>query len=193
MTRIVRFFAALIVFVSIVGLSISSQAQSGLAEKELALMEAAFAGKLDVVEKLVTEGTSVDTTDKEKHTPLMWASFNGHTEVVGYLIQQGAKVGAMDENGRTSLMYASSGPYPETVELLLKKGADVNVQGKLEGFTALMTAAAEGQTKVVRLLLDAGADTSVKDKDGDTAESFAKQKGHAEVVELLGKASQSSE
>ena len=193
MTRSVRFLSGLIVFVWIVGLPALSQPSSGLTATEQTLMEASLAGKFDIVEKLVTEGTPVDTTDEEKHTPLMWASFNGHTEIVGYLIQQGAVVNAKDENGRTSLMYASSGPFPETVELLLKKGADVNVQGTLEGFTALMTAAAEGQTKVIKLLLDHGADASLKDKDGDTAESFAKQKGHPEVVELLGKASPSSE
>jgi ankyrin repeat protein len=162
-----------------------AQAQAGLTQTEHVLMEAAFQGKLDLVEKLVTEGTSVNTTDPAKHTPLMWAAFNGHKEVVGYLIQQGATVDAKDESGRTALMYASSGPYAETVKLLLDKGADVNAQGKLEGFTALMTAAAEGQTKVVQVLLKHGADRTVKDKDGDTAESFARQKGHLTVAELL--------
>ena len=68
---------------------------------------------------------------------------------------------------------------------VLGAAGDVNVQGELEGFTALMTAAAEGQLKIVRLLLLHGADSSVKDKDGDTAESFALQKGHSAVVELL--------
>ena len=88
-------------------------------------------------------------------------------------------------NGRTALMYASSGLYAETVALLLKQGADVNVQGTLEGFTALMTAAAEGRLEVVRLLLVHGAAQHVKDKDGDTAKSFAQQKGHRAVVMLL--------
>ena len=44
----------------------------------------------------------------------------------------------------------------------------------------------EGQFEVVRLLLAHGADPSLKDKDDDTAESFARQKGHSAVVELLG-------
>jgi ankyrin repeat protein len=100
-------------------------------------------------------------------------------------VEKGARVDTKDINGRTALMYASSGPFPETVELLLKKGANVNIQGELEGFTALMTAAAEGQVKVVRLLLLYGADSSLKDEDGDTAETFALQKGHSAVVELL--------
>jgi ankyrin repeat protein len=71
------------------------------------------------------------------------------------------------------------------VELLLGKGASVNLRDTPEQFTALMFAAAEGHVKVVRLLLEHGADPSLKDADGDTAESFATQKGHPDVVEIL--------
>ena len=180
-----RYLSGLIPLIWFIGVPIMAQAQPGLTPTQQALLEAAFAGELDTVERLVTEGTSVDTTDPDKHTPVMWAAFNGHTEVVRYLLQQGATLDAKDASGRTALMYASSGPYPETVELLLKKGAGVNTQGTLEGFTALMTAAAEGQMKVVQLLLKHGADPTLKDKDGDTAESFARQKGHSAVAELL--------
>lgn len=193
MIRVAKIVPVLVVLLGLACSPVLAQAQPGLTPTGQALMDAAFDGKLDAVERLVTEGTSANTTDPEKHTPLMWAAFNGHTEVVSYLLQQGATLDAKDESGRTALMYASSGPFPETVKLLLKKGADVNTQGKLEGFTALMTAAAEGQIKVVRLLLEHGADRSVKDKDGDTAESFARQKGHTAVVELLKSSPEPSE
>jgi ankyrin repeat protein len=180
-----RVLLPLIVLQWIISVSAMAQTSTVLTPDEQALMTAAYAGKLDVAQRLVSEGVSVDTTDPEKHTPLMWAAFNGHTPVVRFLLEQGAKLDAKDVNGRTALMYASSGPFAETVELLLKKGAEVNVQGKLEGFTALMTAAAEGQLEVVRLLLVHGADPDLKDVDGDTAESFAREKGHNVVVDLL--------
>ena len=162
-----------------------AQAPPGMKPDERELLQAAFDGKLEAIRALVSNGISVDATDPEKRTALMWAAFNGHTPVVRYLLEKGATVDAKDENGRTALLYASSGPFAETVELLLKKGAEVNVQGTLEGFTALMTAAAEGQLEVVRLLLSHGADPDLKDVDGDTAESFARQKGHAAVADLL--------
>ena len=149
------------------------------------LHEAAFAGNLDEVKRLLEEGTAVDVPDLEGRTALMWASFNGHTAVNALLLENGAAINAREVNGRTALMYASSGPYPETVELLLEKGADVNVQGTAEGFTALMTAAAEGQVEVVLVLLAYGADPDAKDADGDTAESLAKQNGHPQVVAAL--------
>jgi ankyrin repeat protein len=155
------------------------------ASPEQQLMEGSYLGDLETVKRLVLKGAKVDAVDPENRTSLMWAAFNGHTAVVEYLILRDAKVDAKDSSGRTALMYASSGPYAETVALLLEKGAEVNVQGSLEGFTALMTAAAEGQVEVVRLLLDHGADPSLKDKDGDTAKSFAQENGHSAVVALL--------
>ena len=148
-------------------------------------MEAAYRGQLEEVQRLVAAGATVDARDPENRTSLMWAAFNGHTDVVAYLLRKGAELEAKDAGGRTALLYSSSGPFATTVELLLEKGAEVDVRGSLEGFTALMTAAAEGQVEVVRLLLAHGADPSLEDKDGDTAESFARQNGHAAVVDLL--------
>jgi len=149
------------------------------------LHEAAFAGNLEEVRRLLEEGVAVDVPDLEGRTPLMWASFNGHTAVNALLLENGAAINAREVNGRTALMYASSGPFAETVELLLEKGAEVNTQGTAEGFTALMTAAAEGQVEVVRLLLAYGANLDLEDVDGDTAESFATQNGHSQVVAAL--------
>jgi len=165
--------------------ALAAQTPVQLTPEEQALMESAYMGKLEEVRRLVLDGTPVDTIDAERRTPLMFAAFNGHASVAEYLLDAGAEIDAKDSNGRTALMFASSGPFAETVEYLLKNGADVDVQGTLEGFTPLMTAAAEGLVDIVRLLLAAGAGADIKDKDGDTALSFARQKGHSEVVELL--------
>jgi ankyrin repeat protein len=150
-----------------------------------AFAESAFAGELEKVRQLASAGVSVNARDAEQRTPLMWAAFNGHTPVAAFLLEQGAEVDAKDNNGRSALMYASSGPFPEVVKLLFENGAEANTRGTLEGFTALMTAAAEGQLEVVRWLLIYGADPDIQDRDGDTAESFAEEKGHAAVVSLL--------
>lgn len=178
-------FTILIASLWSVCIPLAAQTPVQLTQEEQALFDSAHLGKLDEVERLVSGGTAADARDPDHRTPMMFAAFNGHTVVVGFLVEKGAEVDNMDINGRTALMYASSGPFEETVKLLLAKGAEVNVQGTLEGFTALMTAAAEGQIEIVRRLLDHGADRSLEDKDGDTALSFARQQGHAEVVKLL--------
>jgi ankyrin repeat protein len=152
---------------------------------EAVLIEFALKGDLKTVQQLISAGVPVDSAGEDKSTPLMWSAFNGHTAVVSYLLENGATVDARDINGRTALLYASSGPFPETVELLLSKGAEINLQGTTEGFTALMMAAAEGQVEVVRLLLAHGASAAIIDRDGDTAEKFAREKGHNAVLELL--------
>ena len=158
---------------------------SAVASAEQRLMEAAFSGELEEVQRRVSEGADVNAADPENRTSLMWAAFNGHAAVIDFLLDEGGELDGKDSSGRTALMYASSGPFAEAVGRLLERGAEVNVQGTQEGFTALMTAAAEGQVEVVRLLLEHGADLALEDKDGDTARSFAQSKGHAAVVELL--------
>ena len=164
---------------------IAAQETASPGSDYLAISEPAFNGNLSAVQEQLGRGIAVDLTDDEMHTPLMWAAFNGHSPVVAYLLENGAKPDAQDVNGRTALMYASSGPFPETVELLLKNGAGVNIQGKSEGFTALMMATAEGQLEVARLLLVYGAATEIIDRDGDTARSFALEKGHSAIIQLL--------
>jgi len=177
-------FAALLLVLST---PIAAQTPPDNITVESVLLELAFNGNLEGVQKLVGAGVPVDSVNADQSTPLMWAAYNGHTAVAAYLLERGAKIDTRDANGRTALLYASSGPFPETVELLLDNGAEVNLQGTTEGFTALMMAAAEGQAEVVRLLLAHGADTDILDRDGDTAEKFAREKGHSEVLKLMGK------
>ncbi|MFH1116297.1 MAG: ankyrin repeat domain-containing protein, partial [Pseudomonadota bacterium] len=68
------------------------------------------------------------------------------------------------------------------------KRENVNARNET-GKTAVMFAASEGQPEVVETLLKAGADPDLKDKDGDTAASLAKKKGHYDVVSILEQAS----
>lgn len=146
---------------------------------------AALNGNIEIVKKYVEKGFDVNTQNQGGQTLLMLAGFNGHTDICEYLIKNGIHIETRDSDGRTALMYASTGPFAQTVEFLIKKGADASAVDTKEHWTPLMFAAAEGQYEVVKLLLDAGADTTIKDVDGDTAESFAIQNKHIDVVKLL--------
>ena len=146
--------------------------------------DAAFNGKSAIVGKALKEGINPNLKDPNGRTALMLAAFNGHQQVAKLLIEAGAQDSA-DNNGRTALMFASTGPYPGTVKLLLQSGSKVNRIDGHEGWTALMFAASEGQIDVVKLLIKHGAKITIKDTDGDTAESFARQRGHLAVANLL--------
>jgi len=157
--------------------------------EEQLFFEACLEGEKELINEFITNGIDISKEDENGRTGLMLASFNGHKDIVEKLIQKGAKINKTDRMGRTSLMYASTGHFPETVKLLLSHGAETNITDNVESFTALMFAGAEGNQEVISLLLEHGADPDLKDKDGDTAESFARQNGHNNAADLLKKAS----
>ena len=148
-------------------------------------IEAALEGKPAPIQQALAEGFKVDTQDPNGRTLLMYASFNGHTNVMDVLVKAGADVNAQDKDGSSALMFGASGPSPATVKRLLEAGATIDMIDNNEHFTALMWAAAEGQLPTVQLLLQYNADITLKDIDGDTAESFAAQKGHTAIAQLL--------
>jgi uncharacterized protein len=154
-------------------------------EAVAAFATAAFSNNTQQVSAALKNGMPVNQKDENGNTALMLASFDGHIETMQALIAAGATIDLRDGNGRTALMFASSGPYPAAVRLLLEKGAEVNTVDNVDRFSALMFAAAEGLSPVVEILLEHGADPKLKDKDNDTAASFAKQRGFTDLAQRL--------
>ncbi len=150
-------------------------------------LQSALNGETDTVSIALKNGMNANTMDDDGRTALMLAAFNGHKEIVSILIAAGAKVDTLDATGRNALMYASTGPNPDIAKTLIDCGVNVNVADSDEKWTALMFAAAEGCGDVVRVLLDNGADSSTKDVDGDNAATFARQRGHSDLADLLEK------
>jgi ankyrin repeat protein len=155
------------------------------AEAIAAFATAAFSNNTQQVSAAIKNGMPVDQKDENGNTALMLASFDGHVETMQVLLNAGATIDLRDNNGRTALMFASSGPYPAAVRLLLEKGAEINAVDNVEHFTALMFAAAEGLSPVVDILLAHGADPKLKDKDDDTAASFAQKRGFTDLAQKL--------
>lgn len=151
------------------------------------LRTSAMEGNLASVEYLFSKNINVNATDPDGRTALMLAAFNGHTAIVKAFLDRGSPVNTIDSAGRTALIYAATGPNAETVKLLLGNGANPDIADSEEKFTALMFAASEGHLEVVKVLLDNKADPLLKDKDNDTAESFARKNGHVAVADLLHK------
>jgi ankyrin repeat protein len=72
----------------------------------------------------------------------------------------------------------------EIMKLLVDAKADIGARDEV-GNTALMNAAYMGQLAATVWLLEHGAEINAKSSKGDTALSYAKARGHTEVVALL--------
>lgn len=128
---------------------------SGSVDVECQLLDAAKAGDLDAVQRLLTtcpQTVNCRDLDGRHSTPLHFAAGYNRVSVVEYLLDHGADVHAKDKGGLVPLHNACSYGHYEVTELLVKHGASVNV-ADLWKFTPLHEAAAKGKYEIVRLLL----------------------------------------
>jgi uncharacterized protein len=126
-----------------------------LDEGNSALISAAYVGRSDLVELLLSSGASVNDTNLSGSTALMDAAMG-----LGVATMARSDSGVPEPQDR-SRVAASTQLYVDTIRVLLKHGADLNLKNKA-GATAL--AAAEfttsnfpGRDVIVQLLKSAGA------------------------------------
>lgn len=97
-------------------------------DKDLALLDAAFAGDLDAVTGLLAQGARVDVRDPNGLTPLILASYGGHVEIVKLLLSKGADPATKDEHGQTALVHATQKGHNQVIALLEIK-PDIKLMG----------------------------------------------------------------
>lgn len=145
---------------------------------ELALLKAAYAGDLRVIQSLVTSGVNVNVQSSEFYdmgmqqnvTPLMCASAQGHEQIVRWLLEHQANHAAQTMltkseggPGTQALHFAAAGGHEAIVAMLLDAGANPNAEGRY-GRTPLTDALREGKLSCAKLLLARGASASFKSK-----------------------------
>ncbi len=91
------------------------------AASELSLHDAATAGMIDRVVRLLDGGTPVDARDDLANTALHRAAMSGHADIVRLLLQRGVTVDAQNARGSTALALAKTG---EVAQLLRAAGAE---------------------------------------------------------------------
>ena len=158
----------------------------GGADIEYQLLEAAKAGDLELVKKIVGDHPHIVNCrdlDGRHSTPLHFAAGYNRVGVVEFLLSKGADVHAKDKGGLVPLHNACSYGHYEVTELLVKHGASVNVCD-LWRFTPLHEGAAKGKYEIVKLLLKHGADATKKNRDGHTPIDLVKE-GDQDVLDLL--------
>jgi ankyrin repeat protein/beta-lactamase regulating signal transducer with metallopeptidase domain len=163
-----------------------TEAATEHAEKRYAsLYEAAKAGDLAEVKRLIAKAADLNAFDKEDGlTPLGVAANRGHTEIVKILLDSGAKVDIAASGGYSPIRYAVLNYDKETIRALISGGADVNIAPD-NSDTPLLTAIWGDQTDIVKALLDAGANAELKDDNGMSSLQHALDIGMPDIVKLL--------
>ncbi|XP_062179888.1 uncharacterized protein LOC133884474 [Phragmites australis] len=161
--------------------------------KVQAFLEAARAGDLDSVKKLVAaldeEGkgaaaVAAAVRDANKRTALHFAAREGRTDVCAFLIDQlGLPVDPKDDDGETPLIHATRQGHLHTAQYLLDHGANPSVATSL-GATALHHAAGIGNIELMKLLLSKGVDVE-SESDAGTPLVWAAGHGQQDAVKLL--------
>jgi ankyrin repeat protein len=123
--------------------------------------DAAGAGKVEALRRLLAEGADVNGKSDTGATPLHAAAAWGHRDIAELLLSKGADVDAKDWNGMTPLHFAANGDHKNLSVLLLEKGAAVNAKA-LNGWTPLHVAAVWGHTSVAMVLIARGADVNAR-------------------------------
>ncbi len=149
-----------------------------------ALMHAAYAGTLDMMQALLDAGADVNAGNDRKATALHWAVAD--TVKLKLLLSKGADLNAKTVEGRTVLHLAAARPDGVSiVQLLIEGGADINARN-LTGQTPLF-AAVTASADSVRLLLDKGANPNAKSDTNATPLMGAAANNPAAVVLLVGR------
>jgi hypothetical protein len=71
-----------------------------------ALQDAARAGNLPLLERLIRQGAALNAADAAGRTPLILAAMQGHTAVVQRLLAAGANTALIDHDGLNALQHA---------------------------------------------------------------------------------------
>ncbi|HUE90175.1 MAG TPA: ankyrin repeat domain-containing protein [Vicinamibacterales bacterium] len=159
------------------------------AQAQTPVADAALAGDLAGVRKLLREGADVNTAQGDGMTALHWAAMNGSRELADVLLHAGAHVTAATRLGAsTPLLLAAENGNGAVVVALLAAGADPAV-ADLTGTTALMLAASAGQIDAIRALIAQGAEVNATEQAmALTPLMFAAAKNRGDAIKALAAA-----
>jgi len=91
---------------------------SGTPKLAGALQNAARAGDLPQVERLLQQGAALNAADAAGRTPLVLAAMQGHTAVVQRLLAAGANKALIDNDGLNALQHARRLGYDGIAHLI---------------------------------------------------------------------------
>lgn len=154
------------------------------------LYEAAEAGDIAKMEKLVGAGAALNAAIPGDGSPLIAAARNDRLGAVQWLLDHGADPNMSVRGDGSPLIVAARLGHIDVMKELLDRGANINqiVSGDEN---ALIRASGSGHLDAVKLLVSRGADSHVRvwaeEAGGHKGEwrsplSMARQNGHSDVV-----------
>ena len=141
----------------------------------------------DVSALLEDSEANVNCTNINGQTPLHYAVDAQNTQIIQLLLEFGASPDTQEhqEVGKnTPLHMAVERNMLDVVDLFLQCGADPTIPN-VHGFTCLHVAARVGLLDMTKLLLARGVNPQIRDKYGNSPAYWAKEKRHADVLEVL--------
>jgi hypothetical protein len=170
-----------------------------LVNPAVAILDAAIAGRLEKVKRMLELNPGLIRADERGDSPLHRAVRGGHTDLVQFLLGRNCDLDACDPAGRTPLHWAAATGREDLVGMLIDRGSDVNARNESRlpqrrGKTPLHEAAGANAASdsaipaTIEVLLAHGADTAVKDVQGNTPLDIAQARKRTTVVNLLKKA-----
>ena len=157
---------------------------------DLRLHEAAGAGDVGEIERLLGAGLAIDARDADGRTPVMVATVARRTDAVRALVDAGADVDLRDNRLDNVFLYAGAEGLLDILRIANEVGADPALTNRFGGI-ALIPASERGHVDVVRYLLaESDVDVDHVNRLGWTAllEAIILSDGgpaHQEIVRML--------
>jgi len=146
---------------------------------------AAIAGRIDVLDYLVSKNMPIDGTDTNGFTPLYYAVCESDTGTICYLIDAGANVNKLT-NKSSALDLACRKNKTSALRLLLEKGANPYRVNRTGNNTALHIAAKHGYIECIKILLTHDVNLlNARSATNETALCLAIENTHNAVASYL--------
>jgi|GEM_PF-1739701 len=152
-----------------------------------ALRYAAFHGRTEVAEALISWGADPSLHSGNGNSALHAAVCHNHLGVAECLIRHDAELDVLDSGGDTALGNAVCKEFIDMTRLLLQAGANPNIGSRRELATPLRWAAWQGKKELCELLLEWRADPLARDRYDQTPHQKAGDSGSPETLAVFEK------
>lgn len=122
-----------------------------------ALIEAAAAGRVDEVARLIQTGAPLDAQDAQGRSALLRAVAGDHVSVAKILLEAGASPNTQAANRDTPWLLAGALGRAEIIAAMLPRKPDLSIRNRYGG-NALIPACERAHVEAVKLLLTSGID-----------------------------------